>query len=287
MNLELIADYACTCGEGPAWHPLEKRVYWTDIETGRMFRYDPATQKHEQFYTGPRVGGYTFQPDGAILLFRDKGNIALWKDGKVVKTIVESLPEERAGRFNDVIADPEGRVFCGTLTDGPPHTGRLYLLERDGSIQKIRDGVKVCNGMGFSPDLKTFYFTDTIRGTIFQFAYERRDGALTREKVFVQVPENEGWPDGMTVDAGGDVWSTRWDGHLLVRYGPDGKEKDRVKFPCKKVSSCAFAGEDYADLYVTTAGGDDKKENGDTAGALYRVRPGVKGRAEFFSRVRV
>jgi len=261
MELELIADYACTCGEAPVWHPLEKKLYWADLETGRMFRFDPATKKHEQFYTGPRVGGYTIQPDGSLLLFRDKGNIAVWKDGKIVKTIVESLPEEQAGRFNDVIADLEGRVFCGTLMDAAPHTGRLYRLDRDGKIAKIRDGVKVCNGMGFTPDLKQFYFTDTMRFTIFKFDYDRKTGALSNESVFVRSPENEGWPDG--------------------------KEKQRIKFPCKKVSSCAFAGDDLSDLYVTTAGGDKKEENGKTAGALYRIKPGVKGTPEFHSRIGV
>jgi D-xylonolactonase len=139
--------------------------------------------------------------------------------------------------------------------------------------------------MGFSPDGKTFYFTDTMRFTIFKFDYDRKSGELSNERVFVRSPDHEGWPDGMTVDANGDVWSTRWDGWMMVRYAPDGKEKDRVKFPCKKVSSCLFGGEDLGDLYVTTAGGDNKAENGPTAGALYRCRPGVKGRQEFFSRV--
>lgn len=132
------------CGEGPVWHPLEKRLYWTDIETGRMFRYDPASGNHEQFYSGPRVGGFTVQPDGSLLLFRDKGNIALWRNGEIVKTIVEELPEEHAGRFNDVRADPQGRVFCGTLTNAAPNTGRLYRLDTDGRITKIRDDGEGC-----------------------------------------------------------------------------------------------------------------------------------------------
>ncbi len=285
MKIESIANYACHCGEGPLWHPLEKRIYWTDIETGRLFRYDPATQRHEQFYSGPRVGGFTFQPDGSLLLFGDQGNISLWKDGRVVRTIVDSLSEERGGRFNDVIADPEGRVFCGTLTDTAPHTGRLYLLERDGSIKKIRDEVKVCNGMGFSPDLKTFYFTDTLRFTIFKFDYDRQTGKLSNESVLVRSPDDEGWPDGMTVDIDGNIWSTRWDGWMMVMFDAKGKELRRVKFPTGKISSCTFGGEDYSDMYVTTAGGNDPVNNGEAAGTLYRLKPGVKGRAEFFSRV--
>src|SRR5437868_4862932 len=105
MKPELIADYKCEVGEGPLWHPLEKRVYWTDIPTGRMFRYDPASGKHEQFYKGEVVGGFTIQEDGALLLFMARGAIALWRDGKL-SYLIKEIPEERKSRFNDVIADP-------------------------------------------------------------------------------------------------------------------------------------------------------------------------------------
>ena len=77
MGPEPIADYACEVGEGPLWHPLEKRLYWGDIPQGRMFRYDPATGHHEQFYDGPVVGGFTIQADGSLLLFMEKGAIAV------------------------------------------------------------------------------------------------------------------------------------------------------------------------------------------------------------------
>ena len=66
MNLELIADYHCTCGEGPLWHPLEQKLYWLDIENPRMFRYDPKTGAHEQFFGGETVGGFTVQAVSSI-----------------------------------------------------------------------------------------------------------------------------------------------------------------------------------------------------------------------------
>src|SRR5689334_474054 len=105
MELELIADYACICGEGPLWHPTEQRLYWTDIEKGGMFRYAPATNTHEMFYEGPTVGGFTVQADGALLLFGNRGAVTTWRDGQMT-TVVEEIPEERDSRFNDVIADP-------------------------------------------------------------------------------------------------------------------------------------------------------------------------------------
>ncbi len=285
MEPELIADYRCVIGEGPLWHPLEKRVYWTDIATGRMFRYDPATGQHEQFYQGDIVGGFTIQEDGALLLFMAKGAIKVWRRGRL-STVIDEIPGELDSRFNDVIADPEGRVFCGTMSS-PQHAGRLYLLDTDGTLAKVLDDVGTSNGMGFTPDRKGMYYTDTTAREIYLFDYDRATGAIRNRRVFARVPKEpgEGGPDGMTVDAEGYVWSARWGGSCLVRYAPDGTEVARILFPAVQVSSVVFGGEGYEDMYVTTAGGDHKAELGPGAGALFRVRLGIKGVAEFPSRV--
>ena len=279
-----IADFGCKCGENPLWNPFDKSIYWTDIETGRLFRHTPATGRSEQIYSGFRVGGFTFQADGSLVLFRDLGNIVVWKDGKVLRTIIDSIPGEEDGRFNDVIADPEGRIFAGTLTDtGRP--GRLFRLDRDGKLTQILDGQSCPNGMGFTPDLKQLYYTDAGAFTIYKFDYERATGNVTNFRPWVHGKKEDGYPDGMTVDANGDVWSARWDGYTLIQYGPDGVEKSRVGFPTKKVSSCVCGGDEYSDMYVTTAGGEDRKVNGGQAGTLYAFKPGVKGVAEFYSKI--
>ena len=283
MEPELTADYRCVVGEGPLWHPGEQRVYWTDIVTGRLFRYEPATGRHEQIYEGDPVGGFTLQADGALLLFMAHGAIKIWRDGQLT-TVLDEIPDERTSRFNDVIADPAGRVFCGTMPTGD-RLGRLYRLEPDGQLTKILDGITCSNGMGFTPNRAQMYYTDTYKNEIYRFDYDRETGALANQTVFVRTAEGEGWPDGMTVDAEGFVWSARWDGGVLVRYAPDGTEERRIAFPAKKVSCPIFGGKDYADLYVTTAGGDQKSTDGAGAGALFRLRLGIKGVPEFTSRI--
>jgi D-xylonolactonase len=121
---------------------------------------------------------------------------------------------------------------------------------------------------------------------IYLFDYDQATGAITNQRIFVDSGDEVGVPDGMTVDAGGNIWSARWDGYSLTQYAPDGSELQRIKFPTKKVSSVIFGGADYKDMYVTTAGGHDKNENGATAGALYRLRLGIQGLPEFPSRIR-
>jgi len=283
MQPELIADYRCQTGEGPMWHPDEQRVYWSDIPAGRLFRYDPATGEHEQCYEGVPVGGFTVQADGALLLFMTRGTVKAWREGELT-AVVDEIPDERETRFNDVIADPAGRVFCGTMPtrDRP---GRLYRLDPDGTLRMVLDGIGCSNGMGFTPDRGQMYYTDSAKREIYLFDYDRATGEISNRRVFVRTPEGEGIPDGMTVDDEGYVWSARWDGSCLVRYTPDGVEERRIAFPALKVSSVIFGGPDYTDMYVTTAGGDHKEKEGEGAGALFRLNLGIKGVPEFRSRI--
>jgi len=264
---------------------MQKRLYWCDIPNGRIFRYDPATCTHETCYEGEVCGGFTIQSNGDLLLFMARGAIRSWRDGKL-KTVLEEISDERESRFNDVIADPAGRVFCGTMPTAK-RLGRLYRLDCDGELTILLEGVGCSNGMAFSPDHKKMYYTDSTARTIYLFDYDKRTGNLSHQRVFLSTREGDGVPDGATVDSEGCLWSARWDGGCVVRYDPDGKEERRVAFPVKKVSSLTFGGDDYADLYVTTAGGQNSPEEGQYAGALFRVRVGRTGIPECFSRIRV
>lgn len=285
-TVELVADYACLTGEGPLWHPRERRLYWLDIPRGRMFRYDPATGKHEPCYQGSPVGGFTLQADGSLLLFGERGSIRVWREG-IVRTIVEQIPEERESRFNDVIADPAGRVFCGTMPkpDGTP--GSLYRLDTDGKLTRLFGGVACSNGMGFTPDRRRLYFTDSGPREITVFDYDEATGGLANRRPFLRLPEGT-IPDGMTVDADGYVWSAIWGGGCVIRCSPEGREAGRIAVTGKLCACLTFGGPAYDDIYITCAGGDDKAANGPGAGALFRVRgSGYRGVPEFASRVLV
>jgi D-xylonolactonase len=170
----------------------------------------------------------------------------------------------------------------------PTRAGRLYRLDTDGSLHCLLDGIGTSNGMGFTLDRKQMYYTDSRKRHIYLFDYDQATGALTNQRLFIETPEGAGVPDGMTVDAEGHIWSARWNGSALYRYSPDGKEEMRIEFPAKKVSSVIFAGDDYSDLYITTALTESTKaEEGTGAGALFRLRLGIKGLPEFYSRVKL
>lgn len=287
MIIEPIADYACETGEGPLWHPDEGRLYWVDIPPGKLYRYDPVTGAHGLVLdAGEAVGGFTIQEDGALLLFMARGRIALWREGQPLQDLIDEIPAEREGRFNDVIADPAGRVFCGTMPRSGSN-GVLYRMETDGTLTIVIEDAGTSNGMGFTQDLKTFYHTNTRRG-ITRYDYDIDTGQITNPEFAVREgASSNGRPDGMTMDAANCFWSARWDGHALVHHMPNGREIQRLNFPVPKVSSATFGGHDYTDLYVTTAGGNIKETDGPEAGTLYRVRLGVMGKPPFRSNISV
>ena len=290
--MEMIANYHCVTGEGPIWHSDEKKLYWLDIPAGSIFRYDPFTNAHEKVYTGPQIGGITIQADGNLLLFMEKGAVAIW-DGKELHYVIESLEGEENSRFNDVIAAPNGSVFCGTMSTDKT-AGTLYRMDVDGSIRPVVTGIGISNGLGFTTDCSWMYYTDSTARTIYRYRINPKNSEISDRSVFVTTPPDDGIPDGMTVDSENHVWSARWDGWALYRYSPEGQQVEKIEFNTKKVSCPTFAEDplardgkkdSFTHMYVTTAGGDNQKENGDQAGALFRLNPKISGKPEFRSQI--
>lgn len=120
---------------------------------------------------------------------------------------------------------------------------------------------------------------------VYRFDYDEPSGEIGNRQVFATFTEKDGFPDGMTIDSEGYIWSALWDGYAIVRLAPGGREERRIAIPAHKSSSLAFGGEDLSDIYVTSAGGNDKANEGAAAGSLFRLNVGVRGVPEFFSRI--
>ena len=286
---KLVAPLNCHTGENPLWCEGRKHLLFVDIPRGTIYGYDPATDKCDVLARTRVTGGFTLQEDGSLLLFQDGRIAELGTDGVVRELRRDACPGN--DRFNDVIADPEGRVFAGTMGGN----GRLLRFDRDGSVSEICDGCGIPNGMGFTPDLRGMYFTDSVPRKIYYFDYERATGDLSNRRIFAEIPPEIGCPDGMTVDAHGFLWTAIWYGGRVRRYAPDGRLDCEIFFPATQTSSLTFGGVDLGEIYVTSAanadddalappGYDAKAFRG---GGLYRVRvPGIHGRLPFRSRVK-
>jgi D-xylonolactonase len=280
VMIPILLNDHCELGENPLWNSADGCLYWTDITGGKVHRFYLATKEHTIVYRGVAVGGFTFQEDGGLLLFRVEDLALLRIDGSL--QIVRKFSDEGATRFNDVIADPEGRVFAGTI-GRTATSGGVYRVERDGKITLLFRGTGCSNGMGFSPDLRTLYWTCSTRRRIYAFDYERATGALGGERLFYQATDAEGIPDGLAVDCTGHLWSARWDGYALAHHDPEGRVIERIPFPVAQVSSACFGGPELDRLFVTTAGGAIGSQTED--GAVYELAVEARGREEFRSRI--
>ena len=283
--MQLVANYSCSTGEGPLWHPNEEVLYWVDIPVGCLYSYDPKSNSSRKILQSGQIGGFTIQTDGTLLLFMEKGAVRLLRDGKLT-TIVDEIKGEEHSRFNDVIAAPDGSVFCGTMpSDKKP--GSLYKLCLDKKISLVIEYAGISNGLGFSNDLRHIYHTNSINRTISKFEFDADNSRIGNGEIIVSTPNNAGVPDGMTVDADDCIWSARWDGWALYRYDADGEEIDRINFEVKKVSCPTFGGTNYEDIYVTTAGGEDPDNNGTFAGGLFKLKSFAKGKEEYRSKIEI
>lgn len=281
-KVELAADLKCALGECPVWHPNLAVLFFSDIDNERVYRYEPRSRTVEVVFEGKKVGGITLEHDGALLFLLAGGEIARWSPESGLEEVFPGLNANRDTRFNDAIADPDGHVISGTM-QSPMGRGVLYRFEKADERSVLLHDLGCPNGMGFSPDLIHFYFTDSSDRTIYRFAWNSGASISHREK-FIECPPAEGVPDGMAVDAEGCIWSARWGGAAVVRHAPDGSVRQRISLPAQNVTSVAFGGPDRTDLYITSAGGEERSVENPLSGSLFRIQTSIPGTQPFRSR---
>ena len=268
-------------GEGPVWNPDEQALYWVDIEKGCVHRLYPKTGRHDVFDVGLPVGALGFRASGGLVMATRDG-FAFWDpETQALRFIADPEPDRPGARFNDGAVDRQGRFWAGTMGQGP--TSSLYRLDPDGSVHRMESGVTISNGIGWSPDDRTMYFTDSLLKVIYAYDFDPATGAIENRRPFVHTPEEEGVPDGLTVDSEGFVWSARWGGWKVTRYDPTGTVEHEIRLPVQYPTSCTFGGPQLDELYVTsawTAVTEAERGAQPWAGDLFRLQAGVKGLEE-------
>ena len=270
-----------TLGEGPVWHPQEQMLYWVDVDECCFFRFNPSTGKHQRFNVGLPVGAVAFRNEGGFIMATQKG-FAFWQNDTPMQYLADPEADKHQTRFNDGKIDSQGRFWAGTL--GDPDNNALYRFDPDGSVHLMEDGIGMANGIGWSPDDQTMYFTDTLRHTIYAYDYQEAGGTLSNRRVFVH-DDSAGLPDGLTVDSEGFVWSAWWGGWRITRHDPTGKLEQQIEMPVECPTSCTFGGEQLDELYITSACaalGQVSQHKQPLAGDLFRIKPSVSGLATHY-----
>jgi sugar lactone lactonase YvrE len=252
-SLEIIAQDNNLCGEGPIWDAAHERLIWNDLNSSLVFQITPASSEKKIISRNLNVAGIALNRSGD-LVFAGATGLHLWRAQGEYGTIAAEHDGETL-IFNDILADPQGRLYAGTYywAEDIERPGKLYRIDPDGVVQVVDEGIELSNGLGLSPDNRTLYYADSTARRIYAYEVNPATGDLANRRVFVTVPKTEGMPDGLTVDAEGFVWSAQWFGSQVVRYDPAGQVERRIELPVAQVTSVAFGGPDLTDLYITSA----------------------------------
>lgn len=252
-------------------------LYFSDVTNGGVFRRRPSGEIDTVVPKRRGVGGIALHADGGIVI--SGKNISHVRDGK---TRVLFARDDVPG-FNDLFTDAAGRVYTGSMRSNPfsesgeRTPGECYRIEAEGRATELYRGVSLTNGIGFSPDGRTIYHSDTIPGRIHVHRLES-DGRVTPA---APIPV-EGGPDGLAVDAEGGIWVALYQAGALQRYLPSGKADARIAVPARAVTSLCFGGADLRDLYVVTA---DNADDPARAGTVFRTRSDFAGLPAPFARI--
>ncbi len=287
MTAELAVPAQCELAEGPVWDADSQQLLWIDILAGRVHWFDPTSETRSSFGVGCQIGSAGLTTSGRLVLALEDGFALCDADGGNLERLPSPAIDLSLVRFNDGKPDPWGGFWAGTMQrdEGQDGLGSLYRLAPDGAITELVTGVSLSNGLDWTGDRRHFYYVDSPTGAIDLFDTDPQTGTLSNRRRFVDVtPDDEGIPDGLTIDADGGIWLAVWGTGEVRRYEPDGRLDTVVRLPVSQVSSAAFGGADLSTLYITTA-----RENftpaqlaaEPNAGDIFRCVPGVSGRLPF------
>jgi L-arabinonolactonase len=271
-------------GESAVWDVTEQALYWVDIKGRLVHRFDPRHERDAQWPVAEDVGSLAVRASGGLILALRSGFHFL--DPTTGRTTLVAAPEpDRAeNRFNDGKTDRQGRFWAGSMHDPETQpTGALYRLDADLACRRLIDGVVVSNALCWSPDSRTMYHADTCARRVWAWDFDPDRGEVANRRTFVQVPDDEGAPDGATVDVEGFVWIAHWNGWRVTRYDPAGRVARVVRLPVQRPTCPAFGGANLDVLYVTSASiglSADERAQQPWAGSLLALDPGVRGLPE-------
>ena len=281
MKADLILDAKAILAEGPVWDVQARKLWWVDIPGKVLHQFDPEVGSDRAVASGLEIGCLSLRVSGGLILGLSDGFAALSPESEQLEKFAPVEAYDPGTRMNDGKCDERGRFWAGTMAyDARPGAGSLYRLTPDGQVRKMLSGVTISNGLGWSPDGATLYYIDSLAGGVDAFDFDADAGEIDGRRRVVEIPSEVGIPDGMTVDMDGNLWIALYGGSAVRCYRPDGTLEEVIVLPVVQVTSCAFAGDDLGDLYITTASQElteaDRREQ-PSAGGIFRSRPGVTG----------
>lgn len=273
-----VWELEAVLGEGPVWS--DGALWFVDIKRKKIHRYDPSTEAKQSWDCPEEIGFLLPEASGAFVAGLESGLYKFDHANGSLRLLAEVERELPGNRLNDAVIDDAGRLWFGSMDNGEAEaTGRFYSYHRG----ELRDSglptIPITNGPALSADGSTLYWVNTLGRTI-HASELLGDGSVGGSRLFATIQEDDGFPDGPTVDSEGCVWISLFFGWEARRYSPGGELIDRVRFPVSNITKVAFGGPDLRTVYATTARHGLKPEaltNQPLAGALFEFHTDVPG----------
>ena len=260
--------------EGPTWIN-DKGLLFSDVIKGGVYLLDHLNNVSPIVEHRRGIGGIAIHQENGLIVGGRNIAYKSFTGDKTTILLSNDVTEVALG-FNDLTTDSKGRVYVGSVafkvfSDDEMIPGHLHVIDLDGSVRTISDGVMLTNGLGFSPDGRTLYHADARDAVVRQYEVSP-DGNVSDWKPFVQA--NNGHPDGLAVAEDGSVWIAMAYGSRVDVFESNGALRESLPVPLPMVTSVCFGGPDLKDLYVVTG---SRGGPSDICGTIFRMRVDVRG----------
>lgn len=285
VDVRCINETRALLGEGPMWSPRDNALYWVDILTPSVHTHRASGGVNTEIKLGTMASVVIPKATGGLLVATPGGLMTLDPDTKRMSLLSHPEADRPGNRYNDGKCDRRGRLWVASMDMGTAaNRGSLFRVDADGSWKRMDTGFTVPNGLGWSPDDRKMYFTDTYRRTIYQYDFDLLSGTIANRRELIVFGADDGRPDGLTVDDAGCLWVALWDAWHIARFSPDGREMHRIRMPVPRPTSCCFGGASLETLYVTSASvrlSEEALANAPLSGSLFALEiPDVRGLPE-------
>lgn len=264
-----------TLVEGPVWDEA-RGLLFSDVLAGGVFAVTPDGQVWEVVPKRRGIGGMAPHADGGLIVGgRDIAWVGI--DGEAPAPLLTSDVTPEAIGFNDLTTDAAGRIWAGTVAfrvfgGEPPQPGHLHVIDLDGSVRTVSDGIMLTNGMGFSPDGKRLYHSDARADVVRVYDIEG-EAEVAGWRPFASFGDGA-TPDGLAVGEDGSVWVALAHGGCVRVFDADGSHREDIAVPLPMVTSVCFGGDDLRDLYIVTGSRGGPSEN---CGSVFKTRVDIPG----------
>ena len=252
----------CEFTEGPVWHSEGKFLLFSDIPANKMKKWTAEEGITNFRVPSGKSNGLTYDKQGRLVTCEHANRrVSRTEPDGTVVTIASHYEGKRLNSPNDVVVKSDGSIYFSDppygLTADYGVEGEqdldfqgVYRLSPDGqTLTLLIDDFDRPNGLCFSLDESILYINDTERMHIRAFDVQP-DGTIANGRIFAEEEGDDGVPDGMKIDAHGNIYLTGPGGIWI--FNGSGEHLGVLQTP-ERAANLGWGGDDWSTLFITAS----------------------------------